>query len=95
MEQGKNRDLEAGTKDGLCRGHGRVEREAVLRCPHKQTCTQRRLELQKHKLKGEQRDEEEAESNHDGQTESCSGTLWEADRQSQETPQGGREELHT
>ena len=72
-----------------------VEREAVWRRPCTQTHTQRRLKLQEYELKREQRDEEEADSNHEGQTESCLGTLWEADPQSQETPQGGREELHT
>ena len=60
-----------------------------------QTRTQRRLKLQEHKLKREQHDEEEAESNHEEQIKSCPGTLWEADPQSQETPQGGREEFRT
>ena len=40
-------------------------------------------------VKGEQRDEEEAGLNHKGQIEFCPRTLWEVDRQSQETRQGG------
>ena len=48
----------------LCRGQGRVKRETVWRRPCKQTHTQCRLNLQKHKLEREQRDEEEAVSNH-------------------------------
>ena len=71
---------------------GNIQREAVWRRPCAQTHTQRRLKLQEYELKREQRDEEEADSNHEGQTESCLGTLWEADPQSQETPQGGSEE---
>ena len=43
----------------------------------------------------EERYEEEAESNHEEQIESCFGTLLEEDPQSQETPQGGREEIRT
>ena len=47
------------------------------------------------KAAGTKADEEEAESNHKEQIESSPGTLWKADPQSQETPQGGQEELHT
>ena len=53
------------------------------------------LKLQEHKLKGEQRDEEEAELNHEGHIEFCQGTLWEGDQQSQETLQGGRKKPRT
>ena len=67
----------------------------VWKCPHEQTRNQHRLKLQEHELKREQCDEEEAESNHEEQIESCPGILWEADPQSQETPHGGREELRT
>ena len=51
--------------------------------------------MKEHMLKGEQRDEEEAGLNHKGQIEFCPGTLWEVDRQSQETRQGGREKIRT
>ena len=34
-------------------------------------------------------------THHEEQIESCPGTLWEEDPQSQKTPQGGREELST
>ena len=63
--------------------------------PLEQTRTQRRLMPQEHLVKGEQRDEEEAELNHEEQIEFCLGTLWEGDRQSQETHQGGREKILT
>ena len=57
-----------------------------MRHPEDQIRTHQRLELQEHELKREQCDEEEAESNHEEQIESCPGILWEADPQSQETP---------
>ena len=71
------------------------ELEAVWGHPCKQTCTQWRQKLQEHELKREQCDDEEEESNHQEQIESCSGNLWEGDPQSRETPQGGREEFCT
>ena len=40
----------------------------------------------KHQLKREQCDEEEAESNHEEQIESCPETLWDEDPQSQAAP---------
>ena len=63
------------------------EREAVWRRSLKQTRTQWSLKLQEHQLKGDQRDEEEAELNPKGKIEFCPETLWEVDRQSQETVQ--------
>ena len=57
--------------------------------------TQQRLKLQEYKLKREQLDEEKVTLNHEEQIETCPVTLWEEDPQSLETPQGGREELHT
>ena len=50
---------------------------------------------QEHMVKGKQRDEEEAELNHKGLIEFCPGTLWEGDRQSEETNQGQREDPYT
>ena len=67
-----------------------------MRHPREQTCTQRRLKLQKQELKREQCDEEEAESNHEEQIESCPGTLLQADPQGQETPrEAERSSVHS